>query len=783
LSAGAGERVREHFAAASELEGAERERYQERQCADPAVRAEVRSLLAEPVEAGFLDEPMVAPDVLGRLEAAAGPQRPERMGPYRIVGDLGEGSAGAVYLAEQEGPVRRMVALKVLHAGANTRRVMARFRAEGRALAAMDHPNIARLYDVRTAEDGRLYFVMERVDGEPLTRFCAARGLGRGERLALLAAACAAVQHAHGKGVIHRDLKPSNILAFDGPGGPGLKIIDFGVAKIAAGEGDGGSVTEHGAVLGTLAYMSPEQVDGRADARSDVYSLGSLAYEVLTGRLPVEVAGAPLSEAIRRVREDAPAPAGRVDRGLRGDAEAILARALAKEPERRYASADALGDDLRRLARGEPVVARGAGTLYVPATLARRHRRAAAGIGLWLVVVLAALGAGAAGFVRARAAESLTARAEQATLESLRFATRHALAKVDGGVRSRTVREVFAARLDADTSAMMGLRPGDPVVLGLRADVLNERSRLLLEAGDAAGALGLRREAGALRERALALRPGDPDIESERSIDMVLMGDALGELGDAPARREWYERAAEVQARLVAERGSPFDECRLAWGHLRLSALSDGPPGARIAHAEASLALCDRVAREDPADLSALDCALQVHGILEGIMAARGDRDASDRHFAAREELANRLRAADPGNRLYALDALRVLFTRAERSDAAGAAALDQEGFEQARMMLVLDSADQDANYLAMAFGVRLAVAAAARGDRPGAREMLGNVVEFCEQYPGTAPHRATVHAWLCAVTEPVFAALAGDPGVAALRARLDLIRPGGAGG
>jgi len=741
VSASASERVRELFAGAVELEGAERERFLERECTDEAVRAEVRALLDEPVEAGFLGEPLVAPDFLERLEAAPGPPRPRQVGPYRIIGELGEGGAGAVYLAEQDGPVRRTVALKLLHPGANTRRMMARFRAEGRALAAMDHPHIARLYDVRTAEDGRLCFVMEHVRGEPVTRFCAERLLSMEQRLRLLIMACGAVQHAHGKGILHRDLKPSNVLASEGSGaeGPTLKVIDFGVAKIAAPEDEASMATEHGAILGTLAYMSPEQIDGRADARSDVYSLGVLAYEVLTGRLPIEVRGAPLSEAIRKVREQPPAPVGRV---LRGDAEAILAMALAKDPARRYASADALGADLQRLARGEPVLARGSGAPYLLATMARRHKRAAAGIVAGLIVLVGALGLATAGLVRARIAERRSAQAEGRTVEALTFTARQAMAALDGRFSIRAVRTALAARLDTDSAAMLEARPDDLAVIELRTEVLREQARLLYDATEYRGCLALRQEVRALRERALEQRPRDPDITAAYSIDLVLIGDALGKLGDARGQREQYERAEAMQERLVAKHGRRSDQSLLVWSFMRLAARDFGEHriDSGVARAEACLRLTEALLQSDPTDLATLDCAQQAHGLLVGTLRELGDEAGGRLHFEAQQELAERLFRADPSNRMYAQSYLRALGLRARASDAETAAVLEREGFERAQRMLVLDPGDWEAMALTTSFAMRLARAAAKAGNADKARAMVGVAVELVEGIPGSSP-------------------------------------------
>jgi hypothetical protein len=742
-----GERMQELFSIASELDGPERDRFLERECPEPDLRAEVFALLAEPVEHDFLVRPLVAPDLLDRLEAAPPEPSLDRLGPFRVLRLLGEGSAGVVYLAAQDEPVQRQVALKVLHPGANTQRVMARFRAEGRALAAMDHPNIARLYDVRTTHDGRPFFVMEPVLGEPITRFCERRGLGRAARLRLLATACSAAQHAHAKGVIHRDIKPSNILAFDGPEGPALKIIDFGVAKIVAPDHDASHTTQQGAILGTLAYMSPEQVDGTADARSDVYSLGAVAYEVLTGRRPVAVSDVPLSEAIRRIRESAPLAPGRIDRALRGDADAILFKALAKDPDRRYATADALGADLLRLACGEPVVARGSGAIYVLATLARRHRRTVAAMGAAAMVVLAALTFGAVGLVRARESGFDAARAEAQAIETLAFTARHALGELDGTVSTHAVREQVATRLDADSAEMLRRRPHNPAVLGLRADVLVERSRLLLDRGDAAGSLEMRRQAAAVRRRLLDHNPADADVASSYSIDLVLIGDALGDLRDLPGQREMYEQAAHMHETLVARHGRPIDLSRLSWSRLRMAALGGELPD-RIELARECLDLSERLVEADPSDLTARDCARQAHTLLAGLVDAQGDHAARDRHLDAESALALQLILAEPANTLYTEGYLHSLLVRAGFNHRGQAHALDQEGYRRARVMYESHPADREAIYFVTAFALRRAATAAPNAPEL-AQTLLDEATRLGDQFPAPETKRDEIRGWI----------------------------------
>jgi WD40 repeat protein/serine/threonine protein kinase len=359
------------------------------------------------------------------------------IGPYELRDRLGEGGFGEVFKAEQLRPVRRIVALKVLKPGMDTRQVIARFEAERQALALMDHPGIARVFDAGATEEGRPYFVMEYVPGQALSTFCEEHHPALRDRLLIFLQVCDAVHHAHQKGVIHRDLKPSNIIVVRGEQGavPVVKLIDFGIARaLSQTLTERTLLTRFHHVLGTPEYMSPEQaVSGGVDVdvRSDVYSLGVVLYELLTGTTPFRPAagGTPVSEAevLRRQREeDPPRPSTRVAtsegpatsrvalilrqnaaRSLRGELDWIVLKALMKERDRRYASAGALAEDVRAYLEHRPVTARPPSTLYQLVKFTRRHRAMAAGI------FLAASSLIAAAFVSQRmAVKAETARAE-----------------------------------------------------------------------------------------------------------------------------------------------------------------------------------------------------------------------------------------------------------------------------------------------------------------------------------------------------------------------------------
>ena len=326
------------------------------------------------------------------------------IGPYKLIEPIGEGGMGSVWMAQQTDPVRRLVAVKLIKAGMDSRQVIARFEAERQALALMDHPNIARVLDGGTTSGGRPYFVMDLVKGVPITRYCDEHHLTPRQRLELFIPVCQAVQHAHQKGIIHRDLKPSNVLVALYDGRPVPKIIDFGVAK-AAGQQltDKTLVTGFGSIVGTLEYMSPEQAEVNQldiDTRSDIYALGVLLYELLTGSPPFrrkELTQAGMLEMLRVIREQEPSkpstklstaeglPTLAANRGMepvrltrlvRGELDWIVMKALEKDRNRRYETANGFAMDVQRYLADEPVLACPPSAGYRLRKFARRNKAA-----------------------------------------------------------------------------------------------------------------------------------------------------------------------------------------------------------------------------------------------------------------------------------------------------------------------------------------------------------------------------------------------------------------------
>lgn len=451
---------------------------------DAGVRTRVRRLLGHyddppaELEGSVVQPPVVPTEATGRL-----------VGPYTIRGMIGAGAMGFVYRAEQESP-RRDVALKLMRSAVTDEAGLRRFEREALLLARLQHPGIAQVYEsgAVSTEAGRVaYIAMELVDGRPLGEFARSNGLDLDGRARLVANLCDAVHHAHLRGVIHRDLKPANVLVTsDGA----VKVIDFGIARPSDPADEHLRDTLEGQVLGTLAYMSPEQVAGELDAidaRTDVYSLGAIAYELFSGRLPHPLSGLSIATASRQIAEEDAPRLGSVEPACRGDLEWIVARALERDAGNRYPSAAAFGDDLRRYLTGDAVVARPPTLLYQVGKLARRHRAAFVGATTTLlaVVVGAVVAVDQAIDNAILAREQTEAREDAERLEELaRAQSKRAADEARDAETARALAEERANVLERITavqsSFLRSLRPSD-VAPGMRDALLSARERTLTD--------------------------------------------------------------------------------------------------------------------------------------------------------------------------------------------------------------------------------------------------------------------------------------------------------------
>jgi serine/threonine protein kinase/tetratricopeptide (TPR) repeat protein len=489
---------REIFIAALELESsASRQHYLDQVCQDDAaLRRRVENLLEVHDRAGgFLNKPVVAPmgtgdytPVGGEGHASAGSSEQSEtsvgqgenagtvIGPFKLLQPIGEGGMGSVWMAQQQEPVKRLVALKLIKPGMDSGQVLARFEAERQALALMDHPNIARVLDAGTTEAARPYFVMELVKGVPLTTYCDEQRLTPKQRLELFVPVCQAIQHAHQKGIIHRDIKPSNVLVALYDGKPVPKVIDFGIAK-ATGQQltEKTLVTGLGTVVGTLEYMSPEQAELNQldiDTRSDIYSLGVLLYELLTGSTPLEkkrLKQAALLEVLRLIREEEPPrPSTRLSeskdalpsisaqrqmepvklaRLVRGELDWLVMKALEKDRNRRYETASAFAADVQRYLHDEPVLACPPSASYRLRKFVRRYKgRVLAAALIFLAVVGGVIGT-TIGMVRAEHARGVQEHLRQVAETKEREA-------IDAAVEEKKAKET-AQKREAETRALL----------------------------------------------------------------------------------------------------------------------------------------------------------------------------------------------------------------------------------------------------------------------------------------------------------------------------------------
>jgi len=529
-----------------------------------------------------------------------GSDRPSRMiGPYRLLQIVGEGGMGEVWLAQQSHPVRRHVAVKVIKAGMDTAQVVTRFEAERQALALMDHPAIATVYDGGSTPEGRPYFAMEYVKGEPITSYCDRHRLTTQARLDLFIQVCDGVQHAHQKGIIHRDLKPSNVLVAIQDDHPVPKIIDFGVAKATAQHLTERTLfTELGVLIGTPEYMSPEQAEMGGldiDTRTDVYALGVILYELLTGALPFdrkELRQAGFAEIQRTIREkEPPRPSTRITQlgpasteaatnrhteprrlasDLRGDLDWVTMKALEKDRTRRYQTANALAGDIRRHANHEPVSAGPPSAVYRTGKFVRRHRFGV-GAAAALVLLLVAFGVTMAVQAQRIAQERDRANREAETARQVStfmvgmFETTNPF---QGRGKNVPVGEV----LDRGAQRIATELRDQPEV---RATLMDTMGRVYYDLGVYDQAARLVQDALTYRERT----SGRDNLPVASSLNTL--GAIKTEQGDYTAAKEMLQESLEIRRRRIGPESEAAAETLVSLGALRESQ-GDWPGAERV---------------------------------------------------------------------------------------------------------------------------------------------------------------------------------------------------------
>jgi serine/threonine protein kinase/tetratricopeptide (TPR) repeat protein len=635
-------RIETIYYAAIELGPAERPGFLDRACADdPELRKEIEDLLRH--DSGTGASIAAAIDGVAHLatmdDATIGPGA--SIGPYRIIEKIGQGGMGEVFRAEQVTPVQRRVALKLIKTGMDTKAVVARFDSERRALAMMNHPAIARVFDAGATDLGRPYFTMEYVPGVPITRSCDDHRLDTRARLDLFVQVCEGVQHAHQKGIIHRDIKPSNVLVSVVDGRPVPKIIDFGIAKATAHRlTDRTLFTEMGQMIGTPEYMSPEQAGmtgGDVDTRTDVYSLGVLLYELLVGALPFDVERLRESgfDTLRRailetephrpstrlgglgaVRETAArnrnADVRTLVRQLRGDLDWITMKALEKDRARRYSSPSELAADIRRHLDVEPVLAGPPGLLYRSGKFVRRHRLGVAASLLVLLAVVGGLLGTTAALVRARRAER-QARTDAATAQqTARFMIDLFAVSDPGEARGRTV----SAREILDRGAKQ---------IATLQDQPEVRARLMATMGVVYQNLGDFDEGRRLLEESLRIRRAlHPSGDRELAESIRKLGGLKTDVGDNERAVVLYEEALAMQRAIDGEDGRDVAVIMHDLGHAlyQLSRYDDAEPLYRGA-----LAIFERGPGDEDSEHAAVTSSLAQ------VLHSKGDFEAAESLF------------------------------------------------------------------------------------------------------------------------------------------------------
>ncbi|MCA9273979.1 MAG: protein kinase, partial [Phycisphaerales bacterium] len=595
---------------------------------DEHLRDAVLRMLDEDAAAeadGFLAEPLLdGRFLIGTSPAADRAPLPSIRG-YSVVALIGSGSSGLVYRAEAAEPLSRTVAVKVLREGL-PESVRAKFTREQQALARLNHPGVAQVYDAGQTDDGRLFVAVEFVDGSWITRYAEEHSLDWRSRIELMAQVCEAVHAIHTTGVMHRDLKPANILVTEVAGVAKPKVIDFGASAIV--QPSEHNLTEGPRLLGTVAYMAPEQLTRgeRGDARVDVFALGVVTHELISGRHPYGAPEAPLAELVRDLTEKELPELPRLLGADRRALEAVLAKATAKAADDRYASAQHLADDLRRVLTRLPVDATTRSAFGEVRSLCRRYPKTTLGgvAALIAIVVLAIAFARSAHQSRARASEMT------ATVDTL---TDHVLAEINELSGANEAKERLASLLLERLDAIPEVGRGPRIELQ-RAEALQSLASVALDRADAATALDLRRQAHDALERALSADPDSRSVQDALLRVTILIGDAEQKLGRLDEAHGHYQTVHDT---LKEQLASSPDDARLldelTWSYERLTTFvfARSPEEAMPLYNE-RLALAERLYERHPDDVLAKFALGTAHAALAPASRRLGDLAASEHH-------------------------------------------------------------------------------------------------------------------------------------------------------
>ena len=684
------------FAEALALPVAERISYLERVCGnDPDLRERIGALILAHESAGSF---MGAPREISRSGKVDDPASPgpvdregTRIGRYKLLQKIGEGGCGVVWMAEQEEPVRRRVALKVIKLGMDTKNVIARFEAERQALALMDHPNIARVLDAGATDAGRPFFVMELVPGVPITKYCDQHNLSTAARLGLFTQVCQAVQHAHQKGVIHRDLKPSNILVTLHDGEPTPKVIDFGIAKATQGRlTDHTLFTAFEQFIGTPAYMSPEQAEMSGidvDTRSDIYSLGVLLYELLTGRPPFDPKSlfqAGLDEIRRIIREVEPVkPSTRLNtlgdadrdtiarqRGIspaqlspliRGDLDWIVMKALEKNRSRRYETANGLALDIQRHLQNEPVSARPPTTAYRVSRFVRRNRFAVIAISAVALTLVAGTIVSTMQAMRARRAEHVAYLERQKAVEE-RATAEDLLGFMLGDLRTQLAKvgrldvlESVGDKAMAYFSAREAAGLDDPT-LARRAKALTQIGEIRMDQARYSDAAAAFAEAYKQTSALVVRHPYNGDMIFERGQAEYWNGFVHWQRGEIQKAGEWYARYRDTGLALVAMNSSKTEwQSELAWGHHNIGAfhLEQSDLDGALNEFSAELKILETLRSSSPGDSELLSRISDAQSWLGDVAEKQGRLTDSFHQYAMEAAVLTQLSRTSPGTKSW----------------------------------------------------------------------------------------------------------------------------------